>query len=402
MIRRRHRRLLIETLEDRSLLAANLANGMLTVVATNQNDNIQVQVASAGPNVGQLEVNVNGAESFFDVNQVTGIQIFGLGGNDTITVDDNVTINTSIHGGKGNDAIKGGSGNDTIHGDAGNDTLDGSSGDDTIFGDKGNDSLQGGDDNDTAYGNSGNDSVAGGTGDDVLSGDNGNDSLYGDDGNDTCRGSNGKDTLHGGAGQDLLHGDNGRDVVFGNYGNDILYGDNGSDAIWGGEDDDHLEGGRGSDDCHGGSGDDQLKGDQGHDRLDGDDGDDLLDGDDGDDMEDGIEADLDSEFKAFLAGIGNMSGKAEFEIENENGQIVTKFELEVAYLAANSTFDVIIDGVTVGQLGTDGLGEGELEFSSIPSGGELPFPAGFPSIHLGSTIQVASSLQGSFIQKYHS
>jgi len=385
MLKQRHRRLRIETLENRTLLAADLVNGLLTVVGTNGNDNIDVQVATSGPNAGQLQVDVNGAQNFFDVNLVNTIQISGLSGNDQITVDDNVAIDTSINGGKGNDTIKGGSGSDTIHGDAGNDSIDGSDGDDVIFGDKGNDAILAGAGNDTADGGSG------------------NDTIHGDDGDDTIRGNNGNDTLSGDANDDNIHGDNGKDSVNGDDGDDDVYGDNGSDSLDGGDDNDHLDGGNGRDDCHGGQGDDQLKGGRGHDQLDGDDGNNLLDPDKGhDDVEDGIEADLDSEFKAILTGAGDMSGKASYELENEDGQIKTNFELEVRNLAANSTLDVVIDGVTVGQVSTDGSGEGELHLSSDPSGDELPFPSGFPAIHLGSTILVADSVQGSFVTKFDS
>ena len=57
----------------------------------------------------------------------------------------------------------------------------------------------------------------------------------------------------------------------------------------------------------------------------------------------------------------------------------------------------MIDNVTVGQISTDGSGDGELKFSSDPSGGgELAFPVGFPTIQAGSTI-VVSDMQGTFV-----
>jgi Ca2+-binding RTX toxin-like protein len=373
----------MESLESRTLLAADLFNGLLTVVGTNGNDNIQVQVATSGPNAGQLQVDVNGAQSFFNVAQVGAIQVFGLKGNDQITVDDNVAINASIGGGKGNDTIKCGAGNDTVHGDAGNDTIDGSGGDDTLFGDNGNDSINGDEGDDTCHGNNGNDTLHGGGDDDDIHGDNGNDSVNGDGGDDTC------------------HGDNGKDAIDGDDGFDGLYGDNGNDVIDGGGDDDYLDGGAGKDDCHGGFGDDQLKGGGGNDHLNGDDGDDLLDGDEGNDQEeDGVVVDLDNEFKAFLTGIGGEFGTAEYEIENEDGQLLTKFELEVHELAANSAFNVVIGGVTVGQINTDALGSGEFKLCTVPTGDELPFPAGFPTIGAGTTILVGVSLEGSFAASF--
>jgi Ca2+-binding RTX toxin-like protein len=364
LTKRRHR-LGIESLESRTMLAADLVSGTLTVVGTNANDNIQVQVATSGPHNGELQVDVNGQQSFFIVNQVTAIQILGLNGNDQITVDDNVSINTTIHGGKGNDTINGGGGGDTIYGGKGNDVIHGGTGSDTMHGDAGNDAIWGGDDVDFLYGDVGNDTVDGEAGD------------------DTCRGGNGIDDVRG--------GDD----------NDEVYGDNGKDSVWGGDGDDYMEGGNGKDDCHGEAGDDQLKGGRGRDRLDGESGNNLLDPDEGDDdMSNGIEYDLDNEFRAILSGQNNVSGEAEYEAENENGVLKTKFKVKVEDLAPNSSFDIVIDGITVGQIGTNASGNAEIKFSSNPSGGEVPFSGNFPTLHDGSIILVSNVLQGTFAARH--
>lgn len=383
MFSNRRRRFGIESLETRAMLAADLLNGTLTIIGTNANDNIQVQVAVAGPHTGELQVDINGTQSFFDVAQVTSISIDGLNGNDTITVDDNVVVNTTIHGGKGNDTIKGGGGDDTIYGDAGNDTIDSSAGNDTVFGGSGNDNIHCGDGTDTAHGDAGNDNIWGGDDDDVIYGDNGKDSIDGEAGNDTCHGGNGSDLVHG--------GDD----------NDELYGDNGNDKIWGGNGNDFADGGNGKDDCHGDAGDDQLKGGNGRDRLNGDGGNNLCDRDNGkDDISNGEECDLDSTFRALLTGQNGATGRAKSESENENNTVKTNFELEVHNLAASSAFDIVIDGVTVGQINTDGSGEGEIHYSSDPSGGEIAYPGNFPTLHSGSTILIGNALQGTF-QTWH-
>jgi Ca2+-binding RTX toxin-like protein len=343
MLTKRHRRLAIEGLERRAMLAADLLNGTLTVVGTNGNDNIQVQVAVGGLHAGELEVDVNGAQSFFTVAQVNSIRISGLNGNDQITVDDGVLINTTIEGGQGNDTIKGGGGDDTIRGGSGNDTIDGSLGNDVIFGGQGNDSI------------------------------------------------------HGGDGDDTVHGDQGKDRIWGDVGNDSLYGDNGKDSLWGEAGDDYLDGGNGVDDCHGGLGDDMLKGGNGSDLLDGDQGNNLLDRGHGHDTElNGLEANLDQQFRSLFSGPNSETGIAKYDTKNDGGQVKTEFEVEVNHLAANSTFDVVVDSVTVGQISTDGSGAGELEFTSNPSGGEVAFPLNFPTIHAGSTI-VVSDMQGTFV-----
>lgn len=358
---RRKRPLGLESLEARTVLSADLVGGVLTVVGTKKSDVIQVDI----PVAGQLAVDVNGVQSLFDLSTVNELRIFGLKGDDQITVDDAVLIDTWISGAQGKDHIIGGGGNDEIHGDNGNDEIHGGAGNDAIFG------------------------------------DNGNDALYGDDGDDVIHGDNGKDAAQGGIGEDTIHGDNGNDELDGGEGNDNLYGDNGNDSLDGEDDDDYLDGGNGKDDCHGGADDDEIKGGKGKDNLDGDDGDNLLDPDSGNDtLVNGVEVDLDNEFKAILIGIGGQHGKASFETENEDGQIKTELEIEVRHLAANATLDVVIDGVLVGQIVTDASGEGEIEFSTDPSDDELPFPLGFPVIQAGTTISVGGVLLGTFAPEH--
>ncbi len=67
---------------------------------------------------------------------------FGGDGNDTLNARD-LTDDTRISGGKGNDTIYGGDGDDNVSGDAGNDYVDGWNGDDYVSGGDGNDALQG-------------------------------------------------------------------------------------------------------------------------------------------------------------------------------------------------------------------------------------------------------------------
>src|SRR5205823_7274761 len=135
-------------------------------------------------------------------------------------------------------------------------------------------------------------------------------------------------------------------------------------------DDDYVEGGNGKDDCHGGLGNDELMGGRGHDQLNGDAGDNLIDGDPGKDgMLNGIHADLKNEFRSLFSGPNNESGQAKYDTRNDGGDLKTKFQVDVDHLAALSTFDVIVDNVTVGQITTDLSGAGQLKLSSNPSGG---------------------------------
>ena len=80
------------------------------------------------------------------------IQIFGQGGNDTITLNEasGALPAANLFGGAGNDILTGGAGNDMLFGEAGNDqlfggdsnhTLTGGTGNDSVFGEAGNDRM---------------------------------------------------------------------------------------------------------------------------------------------------------------------------------------------------------------------------------------------------------------------
>src|ERR1700745_3125785 len=89
------------------------------------------------------------------------VQVFGEGGNDTITLDEaNGALPAALlFGGAGNDVLTGGSGADQLFGQAGNDTLLGKGGNDLLFGGDANDTLTGGDADDQVFGEVGNDPV---------------------------------------------------------------------------------------------------------------------------------------------------------------------------------------------------------------------------------------------------
>ncbi|TWU44590.1 hypothetical protein Poly51_60210 [Rubripirellula tenax] len=94
-------------------------------------------------------------------------------------------------------------------------------------------------------------------------------------------------------------------------------------------------------------------------------------------------------WKTYLSGIGT----AEIEFEKERGE--TEFEVEVRGFAPNASFPVMIGGVLVGQIRTDSRGRGKLEYQ-IGDDHYRPFPAEFPVIEAGVTIQVGTQLSGVF------
>ena len=115
------------------------------------------------------------------VANTTLIDVFGQGGNDTITLDEANGALPAAHlfGGGGNDVITGGSGADQLFGQSGNDTLLGKGGNDLLFGGAGNDTLTGGAGDDQVFGEAGNDRMIWNPGD-------GSDLFEGGAGTDTA------------------------------------------------------------------------------------------------------------------------------------------------------------------------------------------------------------------------
>jgi Ca2+-binding RTX toxin-like protein len=219
------------------------------------------------------------------------IQMFGLGGDDILTIDEsNGAMPAALmFGGDGNDTITGGSGNDMLFGQAGNDTLLGKGGNDLLFGGAGNDTLIGGAGDDQMFGEAGNDRMIWNPGD-------GTDLMEGGDGNDTAEvnGGNGAEnftiTANGtrvrfdrispapfsldiGTTENLVVNANGGDDVItagnglanlikltidGGAGNDTITGGDGNDTLLGGDGNDIITGGRGNDTALLGAGNDTF------------------------------------------------------------------------------------------------------------------------------------------------
>jgi len=218
------------------------------------------------------------------------IEVFGNGGNDTITVDEANGALPAAHlfGGAGNDVLTGGSGNDLLFNGTGNDTLNGKGGDDLLFDGAGNDVLIGGTGSEM-FGEAGNDRMIWNPGD-------GSDLMEGGDGVDTAEvnGGNGSETftitangtrvrfdrispapftldigttenlvLNANSGDDVITAGNGfanliKLTIDGGAGNDTITGGDGDDTLLGGDGNDTINGGRGSDTALLGAGDDTF------------------------------------------------------------------------------------------------------------------------------------------------
>src|SRR4051812_16982019 len=268
---------LLESLESRRLFAVTAsflaASGTLTVFGDNLDNNIAVSRDAAGKilvNGGAVTV-LGGTAT---VANTALMQVFGQGGNDTITLNEaNGTLpRANLFGGAGDDVLTGGSGNDLLFGESGNDTLLGKRGDDLLFGGAGDDVLTSGSGNDQVFGQAGNDRIIwnpgdgtalneGGEGVDTIEVNGGNVAenftitangsrvrfdrvapapfsldigtaenlvVNANGGNDTVAAGNGLATLiqlsiNGGAGQDVVAGGGGHDLINSGDGNHRLH-----------------------------------------------------------------------------------------------------------------------------------------------------------------------------------
>ena len=132
--------------------AANRLNGGTDIAegftVSQSGDNVTVTWSGTGsmsPSV--LTFNMKDSErSFTEIVADLGAS------NDTVSINDNVTIPITVNGGPGDDTFTGGGGADTFDGGPGADILSGGAGDDILLGGTGNDTLTGGTGNDDLQG----------------------------------------------------------------------------------------------------------------------------------------------------------------------------------------------------------------------------------------------------------
>lgn len=184
----------LEGREVPAIASAQVVNGVLTVQCDNQATIVTVNQAAAGISVRDVST---GRTFAYAARAVNRINVFGGGGDDTITSRGNIGKVVRAYGLGGNDTLNGGTAREVFYGNGGNDT------------------LLGGDNDDALYGAGGGDKLDAGAGNDVLDGGAGDDWLKGGDGIDTLRGGNGSDTLitldgilgdvaEGGAGKNII------------------------------------------------------------------------------------------------------------------------------------------------------------------------------------------------------
>ncbi len=291
-------------------VTGTFVNGIVTTFGDNLDNTITFSRNAAGQiliNGGAVQV-LGGTAT---VANTTLLQAFGLGGNDTITLNETngALPKANLFGGAGNDVLSGGSGADMLFGQADNDTLLGKGGVDILFGGTGNDTLTGGDANDQMFGEAGDDRMIWNPGDD-------SDLMEGGTGIDTAEvngggaaevftatangarvrfdrldpapffldiGTTEKLVVNMGGGDDRFSASGNLAslisvTVDGGAGNDTILGSNGNDLLLGGDDNDFIDGQQGVDVAFLGAGDDVFQWDPGdaNDTIEGQDGTDTM------------------------------------------------------------------------------------------------------------------------------
>jgi hypothetical protein len=99
---------------------------------------------------------------------------------------------------------------------------------------------------------------------------------------------------------------------------------------------------------------------------------------------------------ASLSGSGPELGKAEFEVELEHGIEEREFELQAYNLPANTTVPILVNGVAVGTAESGPLGSIRLKYSDKVRLDAVPFPANFPDVIVGTTVQLGGGTGGTF------
>jgi Ca2+-binding RTX toxin-like protein len=147
---------LIEPLECRALMSGSplsisetsyLGGTLLRVTGTSADDAIVVSLVPGGLKIG------NGEWSATKLGTYKSLLINAGSGNDAVTDAAELTVNSSLFGGAGDDTIAGGGGNDRLYGGQGTNTLAGGAGDDVLvsIGGRATDNLAGGTGNDSFW-----------------------------------------------------------------------------------------------------------------------------------------------------------------------------------------------------------------------------------------------------------
>ncbi len=125
---------------------------------------------TAPPESSSFCVNPDGFPDYLicQASSVSGFQVNGWGGDDSVVVGATVPVPVTLLGGPGTDILIGGKGNDKLVGGGGTDRLIGRGGNDLLYGGPGADVLIGGRGNDKLVGGPGRDVISGGPGHNTI------------------------------------------------------------------------------------------------------------------------------------------------------------------------------------------------------------------------------------------
>jgi Ca2+-binding RTX toxin-like protein len=290
----RHK-LRLDALEGRALLAANLTasltDGVLRIEGTEGPDVIAVRQVNGRIAVDGIGISIGGGNDpvpAVDASLVSRVDVFALGGNDTVRLgggtskaDPPLTVPGWLDGGDGDDTLVGGSASDELLGLHGNDSLVGLGGNDTLSPGVGDNTVAGGDGIDRLvhaaanlmlsdaqlsatdkFGTASHTALSGieladltgSAGDDVLNAGafTGRVTLHGANGNDVLSAPGQPVVFPPGEGLvaaavNLLHGGAGNDQLFSGASDDWMFGDDGDDRLVSTAGNDALDGGAGID-----------------------------------------------------------------------------------------------------------------------------------------------------------
>jgi Ca2+-binding RTX toxin-like protein len=272
-------------------VTASFNGGVLTVIGDSNNNSITISRDAAGTilvNNGSVPM----AGGTPTVANTALMQVFGLVGGDTISIDEanGALPAANLFGGSDNDILTGGSASNQLFGQGGNDTILGRGSFDFLFGGGNTDTLTGGDADDQVFGEGGSDRMIWNPGDDTdlneggasrdtveVNGGGGAEQftttanglrvrfdrinpapfaidigtseqliLDAKGGDDSFSASGNlaaliQITVDGGTGGDTILGSNGVDLLLGGDGNDLVDGQQGNDVTFLGANDDVFQ-----------------------------------------------------------------------------------------------------------------------------------------------------------------
>ncbi len=103
------------------------------------------------------------------------------------------------------------------------------------------------------------------------------------------------------------------------------------------------------------------------------------------------------EFIARFDPVAGVSRSAEFEQETENGVTKRKFKAQIEHATPNTSYAVIVNGVSVGSVMTNSRGKGSLVLTTQPKDSkDTPMPSNFPTVSIGTPVSIGG-LSSSFV-----